>query len=342
LIATISGGASGAGRLWIMSHLDVVPPGEAALWDTDPWTAVRRDDGPLGPRLIGRGVEDNQQGLVSSVLAALALVKQGIKPPRTVKLLFVADEEMGSGYGVKPLIERGLFRSDDLVLAPDSGNARGDFIEISEKSGLKLEFTVMGRQAHASMPHTGLNACRVANVLSVEADEALHKAFLEEDSLFEPAVSTFEPTRRFANVPNLNTVPGRERFGFDCRVLPSVPLDGVIAVVEKVKDDVARRTGAAIELEIGRSDAAPPTAADSDVVRLLSASIKEVLNVKPVLGGIGGGTFAAFFRRRGIPAAVWQQEQEGAAHQPDEFTEIQHIVNNAKVFASMMTGSIAH
>ncbi|MDR3146681.1 MAG: M20/M25/M40 family metallo-hydrolase, partial [Treponema sp.] len=100
LIATIpgrdaaSGGAEGpgsGGRLWIMSHLDVVPPGERGLWQSDPWTLIH-----AGDRIIGRGVEDNQQGICSSVLAALSLTGEGIVPPRTVKLLFAADEENGS------------------------------------------------------------------------------------------------------------------------------------------------------------------------------------------------------------------------------------------------------
>ena len=44
-----TGGSSNgnAGTLWIMSHLDVVPPGELSLWESDPWTVIRRDDGPL-------------------------------------------------------------------------------------------------------------------------------------------------------------------------------------------------------------------------------------------------------------------------------------------------------
>jgi succinyl-diaminopimelate desuccinylase len=321
-------------RLCILTHTDIVPEGDLSLWTRSPYLPVVE-----GERLYGRGVSDNGMALIASLYALKALSNLNVVPAFTVCLGFLADEEMGSSYGVKPLVERGLFRGDDLVIAPDGGNEKGDFIEISEKSGLKLEFAVMGKQAHASMPHTGLNACRAANILSVEVDEALHKAFLEEDALFEPPVSTFEPTRRLANVPNLNTVPGKERFGFDCRVLPSVPLDDVIAVVERVRGEVARRTGATIELEVERSDAAPPTPADSEILALLAASVKGTLGVEPTLGGIGGGTFAAFFRRKGIPAAVWQQECD-TAHQPDEYAEIGHIVNNAKVFAAMMMGGL--
>ncbi len=65
-----------------------------------------------------------------------------------------------------------------------------------------------------------------------------------------------------------------------------------------------------------------------------------MLGIEPSAGGIGGGTFAAFFRNKGIPAVVWSQECDGVAHQPDEYTEIAYIVNNAKVFALIMAGNV--
>lgn len=320
-------------RLCILTHTDIVPEGDRSLWTLDPYQPELRDS-----RLYGRGVSDNGMTLIASIYALKALAEAGVSPEFSVCLVFAADEEMGSNFGLKPLLDRGLFREDDLVIAPDGGNDAGDFVEVSEKANLKLAFTVTGRQAHASLPHTGLNACRAANILAVEVDEALHKAFPDEDPLFDPPVSTFEPTRRFANVPNTNTVPGKERFEFDCRVLPSVSLDKVLEVVERVRKDVEMQTGASIELKVERSDAAPPTSPDSDIVKLLCGSIREVLGIEPKLGGIGGGTFAALFRRKGIPAVVWQQECAGVAHQPDEYTEIEYLVNNAKVFAVMMMG----
>ena len=320
-------------RLCILTHIDVVPEGDSSFWTIDPFSPVVK-----GSRLYGRGVSDNGTCLVSSLYALKALADAGITPEYTVLLAFVADEEMGSHYGLEPLMERNIFRHDDLVIVPDSGNDAGDFIEVAEKAMLKLAFTVTGKQVHASLPHTGLNACRVANMLAYEVDEALHKAFPEEDAMFEPPFSTFEPTRRAANVPAVNIVPGRERFDFDCRILPSVNLDEVIDIVRKICADTERRTGAKIELAAERAESAPVTSPDAEVCRLLVKSVREVLGVEPKTGGVGGGTFAAFFRRKGIPAVVWSQECEGVAHQPDEFTEIDYIVNNAKVFALMMAG----
>jgi succinyl-diaminopimelate desuccinylase len=88
-----------------------------------------------------------------------------------------------------------------------------------------------------------------------------------------------------------------------------------------------------------RTDAAPVTPVDAPVVRLLEAAVEDVLHIKPVIGGVGGGTCAAFFRRAGIPAAVWAQEAN-VAHEPNEYAVIEHMVNEAKVFAHMMASSL--
>ena len=74
------------------------------------------------------------------------------------------------------------------------------------------------------------------------------------------------------------------------------------------------------------------------MVRLLEGAVREVLAVEPTVGGVGGGTCAAFFRAAGIPAVVWGQEAD-VAHQPDEYTLVEHMVNEAQVFALMMGGS---
>ena len=129
-LVTYLSGRKSAPRLWIIAHTDVVPPGDLGLWSGDPWT-VRVD----GDKLIGRGVEDNQGGLTASVMAAKALIESKVTPEIPVALGFVADEETGSVYGLQYLIKkhRDLFRKDDLIIIPDSGNPTGTEIEVAEK-----------------------------------------------------------------------------------------------------------------------------------------------------------------------------------------------------------------
>jgi succinyl-diaminopimelate desuccinylase len=339
LIATIPGKTDGGARLWIMSHLDVVPPGEASLWQSDPWQVIRRDDGPLGPRLIGRGVEDNQQGLVSSVLAALALAGAGVVPARTVKLLFAADEEVGSLYGIVWLLKNpqtaGLFRREDMVLIPDGGDPWGETIEIAEKNLIWARFVTQGVQAHGSRPDQGANAHLAGADLAVRLHRGLSEKFSARDPLFEPDYSTFQPTKQEANVPNINTIPGEDIFCMDMRVLPRYPAKAVLAEIDRIKAEVEAQYKVNISYTTPQLVESKPTPQDAPLVKLLSKTVESVYGVKTRPIGIGGGTVGASLRNADISSVVWGRVHD-TAHQPNEYALIENILGDAKVMALLM------
>ncbi|MBU2603500.1 MAG: M20 family metallo-hydrolase [Actinobacteria bacterium] len=315
--------------VWVMAHMDTVPPGELSLWDGDPYAAVVKDG-----TIVGRGVEDNQQGLTSGLFALRALVEEAVAPTTDVCLLLVSDEETGNAYGIEHVLAAApdLFDPEDLVIVPDAGSPEGALLEVAEKCTLWVRFVVRGRQVHASIPAAGINAHRGSATLAVRLDARLHEAFSDEDPLFEPPVSTFEPTKREANVPNVNTIPGEDVFYFDCRLLPAHAIDEVKSVVAEVVREVESELG--VKIDIGypaELPAAPPTAPDSPVVEALSHAIRELRGLTPYPIGIGGGTVAAVFRRRGLPAVVWATLEE-TAHSPNEYCRIDNLVADAKVF----------
>ncbi|MDR2344224.1 MAG: M20 family metallo-hydrolase [Spirochaetaceae bacterium] len=334
LISTIAGKDGGeAPCLWIMSHLDVVPAGELSLWDSDPWTVLKNDG-----RLTGRGVEDNQQGLVSSVLAALALIKLKIRPERTLKLLFAADEECGSVLGIDWLLKnrRGLFKTGDLALIPDGGDPVGEIIEIAEKNQAWLKAHIKGKQAHASRPEYGRNACLAGADLMLRLRNGLMKKFSARDSLFEPDYTTVEPTKKEANVPNINTIPGDDVFYMDIRALPCYPVNEILEEARRVGLGVEQEYGVKVELIVTQSMESPPTPASSPIVKMLSAACGRVLGVEPRLVGIGGGTVGAFLRNEGIDSVVWSR-MDNTAHQPNEYCLVENLLSDAKVMACMAT-----
>ena len=233
VVARIPGRSSRT--LWLFAHMDVVPPGDPALWHSDPWQVVRQGD-----MLVGRGVEDNQQGLVSMLLLAEALHTCDITPELSLGLVFMADEECGNDYGLAHVLERHaalpeeqrFLRADDFYIVPDSGSPTGADIEVAEKCLCWLKVDVSGVQCHASTPHKGRNAF-VAGAAAVLACMELHKDFPRRDALFDPACSTFVPSRHDANVPSVNILPGHDSFYVDCRLLPGVEPEHVL--------DAARR-----------------------------------------------------------------------------------------------------
>lgn len=330
-IVAIAKGASSDRRIWVMGHLDVVPAGDEALWETDPWTVVEKNG-----VLYGRGVEDNHHGIVTPLLALKAMKELGVETPCDIGIVLVSDEETGSEYGIGHLIEKrpDFFSKNDYILVPDSGIPEGTQIEVAEKSIYWLKVLVKGKSCHASEPEKGINAHRAGAHLITRLDR-LHEIYPQRDEVFDPPISTFEPTKKEANVPNVNSIPGEDVFYMDMRVLPDVPLDDVHATIEKMVREVEEEFGVTIELSSPqREDAAPATPVDAPVVTALASAIRDVYDVEAKAEGIGGGTVAAFFRRAGYPAVVWSRIDD-TCHMPNEHVTVDYIMGDAKVFATL-------
>lgn len=328
LVATIPG-EDDSQRIWVIAHIDVVPVGDLSLWNTDPWTVVEKDG-----KIYGRGVEDNQQGLCSAVFAALYYLKNNIKPAHTVKLLFAADEENGSNYGMIWLLHNtDLFRKNDLILIPDGGDSLGQTIEIAEKNLIWLKVHVMGKQTHGSRPDSGANACLAACDLSVRLHN-LEKVFNKTDDLFEPNYSTFQPTKREKNVDSINIIPGEDTFCMDCRILPCYKLDQVMAEVDKLCREVEKEHGVKIEYTTPQKSESPASPVTAPVAQKLAAAIKTVHCIEPKFIGIGGGTVGAELRREGIDAVVWSSLDD-QAHQPNEYCIVDNIVRDAETLVEL-------
>jgi succinyl-diaminopimelate desuccinylase len=334
-LAVVIPGADTSRTFWVISHLDIVPPGDTALWRSDPYALVVDDD-----LVYGRGVEDNQQAVVSSILLGKALLEEGVTPPVNYGMLFVADEETGSKYGLDYVAAHhdGLFSKDDLFLVPDFGLPTSEMVEVAEKSMLWYKITVNGRQCHASTPEAGVNSLAAASLFVLKIPK-LHERFPAKNPLFQPANSTFEPTKKEANVDNINTIPGRDVFYVDCRVLPEYSLDDVVAAIQGFGREVEAACGVTIDYAVVQQEqAAPTTPEDAPIVQKVMAGIRAVYaRAKPRPMGIGGGTVAAYLRRRGYPAVVWATLEHNA-HQPNERSSIAKTIGDAKVMAHVLVG----
>ena len=66
--------------------------------------------------------------------------------------------------------------------------------------------------------------------------------------------------------------------------------------MEHIAHSEEQKSGAEIDITVlQRTDSTSPTPSDALVVKLLSEAVKEVYSFAPVIGGVGGGTCAAYF-----------------------------------------------
>jgi succinyl-diaminopimelate desuccinylase len=324
-------GKSDKRTTWIMAHMDIVPPGDIEKWHSNPYDVIEKDG-----KLYGRGTEDNQQAIVASLLAVKILQDSNIQPEYNIGLIFVSDEETGSKYGIDYVLEKrpGLLKPEDMILVPDAGDAEGILIEVAEKSILWIKCDTEGKDAHASTPEKGINAHKAAAHLIVKMND-LYKEFDKKDPVYEPPISTFEPTKKEKNGDNVNTIPGHDVFYFDCRILPNYPLDTVKTKIRSWADEIEKEFGAKITFSYPQDKKAPaPTSVDAPVCLALKKAVKEITGRNAKTIGIGGGTVAAVFREKNLPAVCWSTLDD-TLHSPDEYCKIDNVITDARVFAHM-------
>ena len=138
------------------AHGDVVPPGEG--WTQNPYGAAIVDGA-----MFGRGVAVSKSDIATYAFALKALeaaAEQGSRLGGTVELHITYDEESGGEIGPRRLLEQGLSRPD---LALGAGFAYA--VVVAHNGVLHLEVKVHGKQAHAAMPYTGVDALVAANAI---------------------------------------------------------------------------------------------------------------------------------------------------------------------------------
>jgi succinyl-diaminopimelate desuccinylase len=318
------------GTVWLICHMDVVPAGDPTLWLSPPFRPILRDG-----KIYGRGTEDNGQSIISTLFASRPFLGEELNG-MSFGLAYVADEETGSKSGIIALLEQGRFGKDDIFIVPDWGVPDGSMIEVAEKSMLWLRFDIEGKTAHASTPDKGINAFKVSTVFLMDLLDNLEKRYSAADDIFLPPKSTFEPTMRPATVENINTIPGKDSFCMDIRLLPRYDPNEVLSTCQALAAWHSEFTGATIKVEeIQKHHAGKISDVNSPGFKALSAAVESVFGKAPREVGVGGGTCANLFRQAGYNAYVWQSGG-GTLHAPNEYVELDNIVNDSKVFATLL------
>lgn len=317
-------GEFGEGRpsLAIIAHMDVVPPGQG--WKRHPFRPIVRQG-----RLYGRGAVDNKGPYSASWAAVKAIITSGVPFQGRIILGAVADEERGSGEGVKLLLKEGF--KPDFCLIPDGG--RINQAVIGEKGMLWITLESWGRQAHGSSPGKGINAIEkmarfMLHLRSVDLGRDYHPAFTKTTVNWAEIKGGEAP----------NIVPGSCQTTLDIRY----PL-GLTKkqIMERIGEEIAefkrRDTRSDIRIKEILLETEPHLVREnSKVVKALVKAGKE-LDHQLTLKTIGGNSVAKELYFAGIPAISHSPEEgEISAHQANEFVKIDNLVKCARLWAAFL------
>ncbi len=313
---------SGSPSLLVACHLDVVPAGDG--WSQDPFKATVTDG-----KMIGRGATDNKGQMASCMILAEYLRGKEDSLNGEFILVAAADEERGSRLGLEYLLDECGLRADYAIIPDISYSMRR--IDVSEKGALFLEVTSHGKQAHGSLPETGVNA--IWNMVELLKEiETLPSAFKHTSHpLFTP------PTLNLGTIQGgaaRNIVPGKCVAGLDIRYLPGDTKENIIALVEeRIKKVERANPQARFELKVGFDLPPSEVAYDNPLVGLIQRHTEDVLGVRPELIGMPGTTVTKQLLDKGVTAVGFGPGEEAQAHMADESIEIQQLVDFAKIMA---------
>jgi len=300
------------------AHGDVVPPGLG--WRHEPYGAAVEDT-PHGPTMFGRGVAVSKSDFATYAFALLALkaaAAQGQAFHGTIELHFTYDEETGGDVGPRWLLEQGITRPDFAIAAGFS------YAIVTAHNGcLHLEVTVTGKQAHAAMPATGIDALAAATGILADL-YASRAALAQRHSKVEGITSPTLNVGLIQGGINTNVVPDRIVFRLDRRMIPEeTPAEVEAALRAQLAAAAARYPG--ITIDVRRVLLAMPFVPQPGWERIAGAIQKharDVLGVDVPTTGVPLYTDARHYAARGIPVVLYgagpRTLMDANAHNADE------------------------
>lgn len=322
------------------SHIDVVETGDG--WTKDPFAADLIDG-----KIYGRGACDMKGGLAASIIAVEALISSGIELKGAIEISGTADEESGGLGGVAYLAEKGYFSKDrvDHVIIPEPLNV--DRVCLGHRGVWWAEIETHGRIAHGSMPFLGDCAVRHMGAVVAEFEDKLYPAMAAR--LTEMPVV---PEGAKQSTLNINSIHGGQEEGPEGLPSPCVPdscrmiIDRRFLVEEdlnEVKSEVTtilnglKTSREGFKYEIRDMLEVIPSMTDikSPVVQETANAIKDVLGKDPDFICSPGTYDQKHIDRIGNlkDCIAYGPGILELAHQPDEYVEVEDMVNSAKVMA---------
>ena len=276
----------GGRHLAFAGHVDVVPPGDRAQWDLDPFAGEIVDG-----RLYGRGAADMKSGVAAFVAAVAREIAATGAPQGSISLLITGDEERDAINGTVKLLawaaERGERFDACLVGEPTSPERLGDAAKIGRRGSVVADLVVRGRQGHTAYPQRADNA---AHRLVAVLHRLMTTQLDQGTEWFEP--SNLQLTSLDIGNPAGNVIPGEARARLNIRFNDRHTHASLEAWLHEQIAPLAPDYTLVVN---GNAEAF--VTAPGELSELLARSVEAETGLRPALSTSGGTSDARFVQR---------------------------------------------
>lgn len=329
LVGSWQGSGRTGKRLIFNGHIDVVPEGDHANWQHDPWGGEL--DGGL---LYGRGACDMKGGLVAAFYAIKALKDAAIPLHGSVLLQSVIGEEDG-GLGTFTTLLRGHRGDAAIICEPTRLN-----LIPAQAGALTFTLRIVGKSAHASTRLEGVSAIekyleihRTLIQLERERNREVTHPLLGKLALPYPlSIGRVQAGNWSSSVPEELTCEGR------IGVAMGESARAVRDLFEQTLRDLAEADPWLREhpLEIGWTGGqfeSAEIAHDHPLVRLCGEAIRDLTGTEPEIEGAPyGSDLRLLVTMGGIPTLLFGPGDVRVAHMPDEHVSSAQVILAARAY----------
>jgi putative selenium metabolism hydrolase len=326
-------GARAGPTLLLDAHLDTVGIAPGVPWAHEPFGAERE-----GTRLYGRGTSDMKGALAGMVHAAAGLDRSRLAGRVVVSASVM--EEVLEGVALKAVMDE--VRPDFVII----GEATHLNLNHGGRGRAELHLEAIGKPAHSSTPHLGVNAVH----LMMKAVREIEALPLQSDPLLGPALLALtdiisEP------YPAFSVTPSRCRVTYDRRLLAGETAEDVLGALRAlpamgpVQATIGTGAYPAYTGAVLRAEKFFPAWQLAGEHAFVQGALRALRGIgqAPQLGAYRFCTNAAYSAGvAGVPTVGYGPSAEGQAHVIDEYIELAQLVGAARGYGAIMETLCSH
>jgi acetylornithine deacetylase len=236
-------GAHNGPTLALNTHLDTYPAPEAERWTKtggDPFKPTRHGDW-----LYARGTSDTRGNMAATLLAARALVENGVRLRGTLMCVYTVNEEKNGPFGSLYLMQDLALKADGLIVAEPTAwggdsDEWGMSLSVANSGHCLLELVVEGVKSHLWRPDVALNPIdKMVELLSELGSMVLSHDTSQLSGHTPPQIAVLRIEGGISG--ELQFTPGRCRALLGCvGLVPGMTLEGILG---DVNGAISRKLG---------------------------------------------------------------------------------------------------